>query len=385
MSAVPKLRFREFTDQRELRDLGELFPQIRNGFVGTATPYYTKSGVPYLQGKNIKSGKVDDAGLIYVNQKFHDWQKKSQLKTNDVLMVQSGHVGECAVVPEKYVGGNCHALVVLSPVDDVHSQYFVEYFHAYAGKRQIHRITTGNTIQHILTSDLKPLPIPAPSLPEQKKIADFLGAVDDKIAGLRERERLLTQYKKGVMQKIFSQTLRFKTDDGSEFPDWEKTTLGEVAKVYQPKTISQSDLTHNGYVVYGANGVIGKYSEYNHETTQVTVTCRGNTCGTIGWTKPKAWITGNAMVINTDEFPDIVKRFLYYLLNFDDLRYLITGSGQPQITGDIKSHMVRIPHQDEQQKIADFLSAIDEKITAVSTQITQMQDFKKGLLQQMFV
>lgn len=225
-----------------------------------------------------------------------------------------------------------------------------------------------------------------PSLPEQQKIASFLSAVDEKIAQLQEKKSLLEDYKKGCMQKLFSQTLRFKDDGGNDYPDWEEKRLGDVAEVYQPETISQNQLEDDGqYLVYGANGVIGNLNRYNHEQEQIAVTCRGNTCGYVTYTQPYSWITGNAMVINTDANPAVSKRFIYYTFKNTDFRYLITGSGQPQITGDIKKHIVKIPHPDEQQKIADFLSAIDDKITHATTQLEQTKTFKKGLLQKMFV
>ena len=187
------------------------------------------------------------------------------------------------------------------------------------------------------------------------------------------------------MQQIFSQVIRFKVDDGSDFPDWEERKLGDVGKVYQPKTISQTDLTTKGFDVYGANGIIGKYSEYNHEFEQIAVTCRGNTCGTVNFTKPKSWITGNAMVVNVDDSKVVNKTFIYYQLSHTNLTYLITGSGQPQITGDIKTHKVKIPSLPEQTKIANFLSSIDNKIEQVGKQLDESKQFKKALLQQMFV
>ena len=187
------------------------------------------------------------------------------------------------------------------------------------------------------------------------------------------------------MQQIFKQEIRFKADSGEEFGEWEERRLGDVANVYQARTISQTDLTPQGYDVYGANGIIGKYSEYNHELEQVAVTCRGNTCGTVNFTNSKSWITGNAMVINVDESSYINKRYLYYLLVNTNLGYLITGSGQPQITGDIKKHKIILPDLEEQTKIAHFLSSLDTKIAVVDEQMEKTKEWKKGLLQRMFV
>jgi len=220
--------------------------------------------------------------------------------------------------------------------------------------------------------------------PEQTRIANFLTAVDEKIQALKKKKGLLEAFKKGVMQRLFSQELRFKDENGQAFADWEVKKLGEVAKIYQSKTITQSELTKEGFDVYGANGIIGKYPKYNHELEQIAITCRGNTCGTVNYTNPKSWITGNAMVINVDEKVTVLKKFLFHQLYNSNFGYLISGSGQPQITGNIKEHIVFLPSLPEQTLIANFLSAIDDKIKHTAVQIEKTEGWKKGLLQRMF-
>ncbi len=165
---------------------------------------------------------------------------------------------------------------------------------------------------------------------------------------------------------------------------WVVKSLGNVAEVYQPKTISQSELNDNGYLVYGANGIIGHYNNYNHETSQIAIACRGSSCGTVNFTEPKSWITGNAMVVNVDDFNEVHKKFMFYQLFAADLNYLITGSGQPQITGNIKNHRVVLTTLKEQQKIADCLTSLDEIIKAESQKLDFLYDYKKGLLQNLF-
>jgi type I restriction enzyme, S subunit len=202
---TPKLRFLEFREAGEWEELElvQLFPLIRNGFVGTATPYYTSDGIPYLQGKNIKDGQIDSTGLIRISNEFHQKQRKSQLKINDILMVQSGHVGECAVVSKDFVGSNCHALIVMSPAKDTVSVFFVYYFHSEVGISKIDRIKTGNTIAHILTSDLKAFMVHVPSLLEQQKIADCLSSLDQLISAQKQKLEALKTHKKGLMQQLF--------------------------------------------------------------------------------------------------------------------------------------------------------------------------------------
>lgn len=114
--------------------------------------------------------------------------------------------------------------------------------------------------------------------------------------------------------------------------NWQSTTLGKVAELYQPKTISGNELINNGrYFVYGANGIIGKYGKYNHLESQIAVACRGASCGSLTMTLPKSWITGNAMIVNPmHQFP--YKEYLYYTLCKKDIAYLCSGSAQPQLT-----------------------------------------------------
>ena len=180
------------------------FNQIRNGFVGTASPYYVNQGVSYLQGKNIKKGRIDSSGdLVKISESFHNLQKKSQLQSNDILMVQSGHVGECAVVGDDFSGSNCHALIILSPREKVDSRFFVYYFYSQIGLSTISRITTGNTIKHILASDLQVMEVMAPTFDEQRYIADCLSALDDQIVAQSQKIDLLRLQKQGLVQQLF--------------------------------------------------------------------------------------------------------------------------------------------------------------------------------------
>ena len=202
----PRLRFPEFQDAGEWEEitLGEYFDPIRNGFVGTATPYYTTSdGVRYLQGKNIKDGRIDPSNLILITSEFHLRKTKSHLKSGDILMVQSGHVGECAVVGADYAGCNCHALIILSPKRKLSSDFFVHYFYAPVGELAIFQITTGNTIKHILASELKTLPVFVPKPAEQHRIATCLSSLDALITAETQRTEALKTHKKGLMQQLF--------------------------------------------------------------------------------------------------------------------------------------------------------------------------------------
>ena len=133
---------------------------------------------------------------------------------------------------------------------------------------------------------------------------------------------------------------------------WPMVKLGDVCDVYQPKTITSNEIKESGkYKVFGANGVIGFFDEYNHEEAEVAVTCRGATCGTVNFTEPRSWITGNAMVIKPKE-NNLNKRYLFYLLRSTDLSSVITGAAQPQITGSaLKPFLIPLPPFEIQEQI----------------------------------
>lgn len=189
----------------EERDLVELFPYIRNGFVGTITDFFTEkeNGIRYLQGTNIHDGIISDNVEFYVTREFHQKHINNELKEDDIIMVQSGHVGDCAVVGKKYAGSNCHALIIMSNAGNCCSDFYVDYFHSPDGLREISIKATGNTVKHILASVMQSFRVPYPSLEEQRLIADFLSDFDEAIAAAKKELELWKELKKGLLQQMF--------------------------------------------------------------------------------------------------------------------------------------------------------------------------------------
>jgi type I restriction enzyme S subunit len=166
---------------------------------------------------------------------------------------------------------------------------------------------------------------------------------------------------------------------------WAYKELGEVCDLYQPKTISSDMLVSDGdYLVYGANGIIGRYNQYNHEASEVLVTCRGATCGTINISTPFSWINGNAMVVHPKS-EDLCKRYLVYALRGIDMSDVITGAAQPQITRQsLSPKKLPVPPISEQQRIVselDLLSGIIEKKKA---QLKEYDQLAQSIFYDMF-
>lgn len=164
---------------------------------------------------------------------------------------------------------------------------------------------------------------------------------------------------------------------------WKTDKLGCLCTMYQPQTISTNQLNEHGrYLVYGANGIIGRYDKYNHEKSQLLMTCRGNTCGEIAVSKPFSWINGNAMVISPCDNKIVIKYLEYYLKHIN-LEHIITGGAQPQITRTaLRLLKISYPEShDEQTAIAAILSKVDEAIASVQASIAAAERLKKSLMQ----
>ncbi|CAJ1261811.1 restriction endonuclease subunit S [Escherichia coli O156:H28] len=312
------------------------------------------------------------------------------LNNGDLLFVRSNGnkdlIGRCMFFPEVRERLSFSGFTIRGRVinESTLPAYMAIVARSSQFQMQISKASGGTNISNLSQQILNDINLLLPPLIEQKKIAEILSTWDKAIS---VTEKLLTNsqlQKKALMQQLLTGKKRLLDENGVRFNGkWEKKLLSDVADVYQPKTISQSMMSDSGYPVYGANGVIGFYQEFNHETEQIAVTCRGSTCGIVNWTQAKSWITGNAMVINTDNYSYVSKKFLFYTLNGSDLKYLISGSGQPQITGNIKTHIINLPCIEEQQKIATVLSAADAEIYTLEKKLACLRDEKKALMQQL--
>lgn len=285
--------------------------------------------------------------------------------------------------------------LILSLKDSIDTKFA----HDFLLKYNLNRLIFGSGQPLITGGLLKGIKFAFPTLPEQQKIAAFLSAVDEKIQQLRQKKALLEKYKKGLMQKLFPKKageapeLRFTQPNGSNYPDWQEKKLGEVAVFLdgKRKPIKSDDRAkmQGEYPYYGASGIIDYVNDFIFDEELVLLGEDGENI--ISRNLPlafrvsgKCWVNNHAHVLKSKENYDI--DFLAVALERINYVKYNTGTAQPKLNKEVCSGIVlSFPSKEEQQKIADFLSGIDQKINQVETQINQIQTFKKGLLQQMFV
>lgn len=201
---VPEIRFEGFTDAWEQRKLSDIYASIGNAFVGTATPYYVEDGHFYLESNNIKDGQINHNTEIFINDEFYERQKDKWLHTGDMVMVQSGHVGHAAVIPEELDNSAAHALIMFRHPKEKIEPYFLNYqYQTNKCKKKIEEITTGNTIKHILASDMQEFVVDMPDYDEQKKIGDYFCNLDNLITLHQQKCDQLKGIKSFMLQNMF--------------------------------------------------------------------------------------------------------------------------------------------------------------------------------------
>lgn len=386
---MPKLRFRD--------DDGREFPGWRDSKLLDIAPLQRGFDLPV---SNIKKGKfpvVFSNGIL----KHHD---EFKVCGPGVVTGRSGTIGKVTFVEHDFWPHNTSLWVTDFKNN---SPKFIYYFYCHL---DLSKFGTGSGVPTLNRNDVHREHAYVPqSQEEQTKIANFLTAVDDKISQLTKKHELLTLYKKGVMQKIFNQELRFKDDYGQEFTEWELTTIGEISSKITaggtPSTLKKeywggsirwmNSGELNLKLVVEVENRITQAGLENSSTKLIPKNCV--LIGLAGQGKTRGTVAMNLVELCTNQSiaailpnPTIFNaQYLYQNLEarYDELRSLSAGDGgrgglNLQI---IKSMEINLPCLKEQAKIANFLTAIDDKITNVKSQLEASKEYKQGLLQQMFV
>ena len=380
---VPQLRFSEFEGEWKINKLGQI--------------------AKFLKGKGIsKNDIINDGeneciryGELYTtyNEVIDSIASKTNValdvsvlsNENDVIIPSSGETqldivtASCVLKKGVILGGDLN--IIRTNLNGV----FLSYLLNNRKKKDIAKLSQGNSVVHLYNKQLATLNLNLPTPKEQQKIANFLSAIDNRIQTLEKKKTLLEQYKKGVMQKIFKQELRFKDEYGKAFPEWEEKKLGEVCSK-KSSNISANKIGENfgEYIIYGASGVLKKVDFYKEENDYVSIIKDGAGVGRIVYCKGKSSVLGTMEIIKPNS--KLNTYFLYCLLENVNFKKYITGSTIPHIYfKDYKKEKCNIPPLEEQTKIANFLSTIDKNIELVTKKIEHTKTYKKGLLQQMFV
>ena len=385
MRKVPKLRFKEFSNEWEEKKLGEISEVIKqkadeiNDF-----PILTISaGKGFINqedrfSKIIAGKSLEKYTLLKKNEFSYNRGNSKQYKYGCIYKLNNY---EIALVPNVYRSFK---------LNKENPEFYFQLFQKKYLDNQLKKIISSSArmdgLLNISEKDFFDVKVPLTLLKEQEKIASFLTNVDKKISLTEEKLELFREYKKGVMQKIFSQELRFKDNNGNDYPEWEEKRLGEISKICTGKLDANAMVENGRYRFYTCAKEFYYIDSYSFDTEALLISGNGANVGYIHYYKGKFNAYQRTYVL--DNFEENII-FIKYILE-KNLKTRIekekNSGNTPYIVLSVLTDMVlQIPTLEEQEKIADFLSSIDSKIESIEKELEGLKEFKKGLLQQMFV
>jgi type I restriction enzyme, S subunit len=374
---IPKLRFNGFSnewDKKTLGDIGEvrMCKRVFNSETNQS------GGIPFY-----KIGTFGKSADAFINERLYRvYREKYKFpKKGEILISASGTLGRRV----RYNGEDAYYqdsnIVWIENDEELVTNDFLYYLYEI-----VRYDSEGGTIQRLYNSIIKRAKIGLPSFAEQNKITLLLNSIDQRIILLNKKKEALETYKKGLMQKIFSQELSFKREDGSDFPEWRLTKFLEVC-LKENSGLSKGDLSDVGLnEVYGAAGNLEGFTNVpSPSSAYVSIIKDGAGVGRVKFLPPNTSTIGTLdMIIAYDEL--VLPYFLYILLINIRWRKYTVGSTIPHIYfRDWKTEKVQIPSLEEQRKIVKVFSDLESKCSKILQKIERTEQLKKGLLQQMFV
>ncbi|SHG25785.1 type I restriction enzyme, S subunit [Flavobacterium micromati] len=414
---LPQLRFPAFKGEWESKKLGDLL-EFKNGINATKEQY--GRGVKFINVLDILNNDFIThekiIGSVDVDQSLAD---KFSVNYGDILFQRSSEtreeVGTACVYLDKDISATFGGFVIRGKkIGEYEPVFLNKLLKTDLSRDAMTSKSGGSTRYNIGQEILNSIKLNLPYLPEQTKIATFLTAVDEKLTALKQKKSLLEQYKKGVMQQIFSQELRFKDDtstslstgSGNDFADWEEKKLGEICEIAKsggtPTStnkeyyngdipfLSISDMTSQGKYLYFTSNHISALGLKNSSSWLVpTDSIIYSMYASVGFVAiNKVPLATSQAVLNLIFKSEVNLEFMYYtLIDFQKniAQFITTGTQGNLNAHSVKGFLIQIPSLPEQTKIANFLTAIDEKINHCQGQIEKATIWKKGLLQQLFV
>ena len=321
----------------------------------------------------VQTGEIKEANLYITHhtQEYGEFGlQQSKLWDAETLCITiAANIAETALLaypmcfPDSVVGFKAYK--------EVSSEKFMYYVFDFI-RNSIQNAASGSTQDNINIDYLTSLDFKVPDKIAQDKMVELLSAIDEKILMNSKINDNLEQQIKTIF------TFQFLQNANTE---WKQQSLVELSEMYQPKTISGKDLIADGnYFVYGANGIIGKYNQYNHSESEIAVACRGASCGSIQMTLPFSWITGNAMVVKPhSDFP--YREYLYYYLLAKNPNYLCSGSAQPQLTREnLTLYSLKVPSTTELNAFESYAEKVRKIIIKNQQENIELSTLRDWLL-----
>lgn len=398
---VPGLRFPGFSEEWVVKKIGEIAKISSGGTPSRTNPTYWNGNIPWITTSQINHEQINSASQYITKEGLHSSAAKL-FSPGVILMALYGQGltrGRVAILAiEATTNQACAAIIVDEKVANTH-YVFQELEHRYESLRNLSNDGSQKNLSGELVKNFK---VKLPSLNEQREIASFLVTVDDKISALQRKNVLLENYKKSTMQAIFSQTIRFKDKHDKVFSEWREMKLSyflslpnkkKVIDIHKNKILTVKLHRKGIFVSTNTSSLkIGATTYYQRNAGEFIYGKQNLFNGALGLVPNEldGYLSSSdipSLIINISKIsPQFLMAYVGRKTYYKKLESVASGSGSKRIPEKtLLDQSINVPCLQEQQKIANLLSSLDDRIDLTTKELEQAKQFKKGLIQQMFV
>lgn len=395
---IPQLRFSQFDKNWEQKMIDEIGRVVGGGTPNTTKDEYWNGNINWFTPSEIKNKyskvslrKITDLGLR---------TSTKLLPIGTLLVTSRATIGQVSIAKNACSTNQGFQSIV---VNENYCNEFLYYWLLY-NKNALLRKANGSTFLEISGNEVGKLKVKIPGFEEQQKIASFLSSIDDWIENLTQQKLALEKYRKGMMQKLFSQELRFKNDKGSNFPAWEEKMLGDICE-YKNGGSFENNIVENGtynLITLNSIDIDGRlksehkkvssadwYLEKGDLIMVLSDVAHGNFLGLVDVIpENNMFVLNQRMGLLRKKDNNVDLSFLRTYINFNQRYFKRYGQGSSQLNlskGDVLKFKVKIPHLDEQKKISDMLETVEQMIAIKNSELLFTEEWKKGLMQKLFI
>ncbi|WP_099188521.1 restriction endonuclease subunit S [Tepidibacter mesophilus] len=384
MSKTPKLRFPEFSGDWEEKKLGEVSEIIGGGTPSTTESEYWNGKIQWFTPTEIKEQKFVSISERTIT---NEGLKKSSAKIlpkGTVLLTTRASLGDMAIANNEVTTNQGFQSIVAGK--NINNEFI--YYLQPKLKKYCYKNASGSTFLEISKKAIEKFKFYMPFKNEQKKIATFCSLIDKKIEKQQEKIKALQDYKKGMMQKIFSQEIRFKKENGEAYPEWEIKKLGSISSIGTGSNDLQDKKDNGKYPFFVRSKNIERIDKYTFDGEAILIPGDGNVGRIYHYINGK--FAYHQRVYKISDFNNNMDgKYIYYFMKQFFLKEALKNSVKATVDSlrlpTLTNMEIQTPTMEEQEKIANCISKLDQKIEKEQEKLDLLKQYKKGVLQQMFV
>lgn len=399
MTKKPSYRFTGYAEPWEEKKLRETETLFTDGNYGEAYPSEkdlttSENGVPFLRGSNLVNGVLDETNANYITHEKHEELTSGHIELDDIILAVRGSLGAIGYAKDENVGWNINSqlAIIRTNKNEAKGDFLLQFFISTKGQRELLSRNTGMALKQLPLKQLKDIPVPLPSLPEQTAIGSFFQDIDQLISLQQCKLEVLKEQKKTYLKLLFpakgqiKPALRFA---GFE-DEWKEVKLGEVTDRYDNLRVpvSANERVSGATPYYGANGIQDYVDGYTHDGEFILIAEDGASDlkdYPVQYVNGKVWVNNHAHVIQGKN--NLINNiFLLFAVKQINIEPFLVGGGRTKLNSDIMMKLpLHLPSLPEQEAIGSFFQDLDKAIAKQEEKVNQLKESKQTLLRKMFI